>query len=178
MTVYIIVTPEGSLTIDNSNQTANDGDTVTFTCTTSTGPKNKFTWYKNNTAITNSSDLIITNTNRVSTLIISSVVGNHGTYKCEVSNSAGEGSVNATLIGTVIIILYSYIDIHCTVSPFGLVTTVPTNITVKRGDDTILTCNTDGGFGNIYVWLKNGADAAVCSNCTVMLDINGTVYND
>ena len=55
------------------------------------------------------------------------------------------------------------------VSPYGIVTTTPVNVTVSRGDSVTLNCSTDAGPGNNFVWLRNGT--TVCDECSNELNL-------
>ena len=54
-----------------------------------------------------------------------------------------------------------------TVSPEGILSTIPTNVTVFRGDNITFTCQTDAGPNTQIFWLYNASDILCTTiNCT------------
>ena len=60
--------------------------------------------------------------------------------------------------------MINYFFLISTVSPEGIVSTLPINATQSRGDNVNFTCTTDAGPNNIYVWLRNISGIG-CSDC-------------
>ena len=67
------------------------GDALTLNCTTSGGPDNTFSWFKDDILLQESSDNILTIT------AINATDG--GLYECVVNNMAGISSANITIYG-------------------------------------------------------------------------------
>ena len=67
------------------------GDVLTLNCTTSGGPDNMFSWFKDNILLQESTDNI---------LAIAAVnAADGGLYECVVDNTAGNSSANITIYG-------------------------------------------------------------------------------
>ena len=83
------VSPEGSVEVSPLNQTFNQGDTVTFTCSARGGPDNTFQWLRNGTELVNETS---------ERLFIPAIIFMDGNeYTCVVSNAAGNESVSTFL---------------------------------------------------------------------------------
>ena len=59
-----------------------------------------------------------------------------------------------------------------TVSPEGIVSLSPMNVTHSRGDNVSFNCTTDAGPNNRFTWFKRGQDQACCPG-GLPVDING-----
>ena len=77
----------GSVSITPFSGNVNQGDNHTLTCTAQGGPNNTFTWMHGGQSIASGNMLTLTNL----------TVG--GSYKCVVSNEAGEGEATRALTG-------------------------------------------------------------------------------
>ena len=88
---FTIVSPVGSVTVDQSVLTIPYNDEAVFNCTGLGGPNNQFSWTHVNSGVivSNESDLIIEMT----------ALDNAGEYICTVSNIAGSENITTTLNG-------------------------------------------------------------------------------
>jgi hemicentin len=118
----------GSVSISPFSGNVNQGDNHTLTCTAQGGPNNTFTWMHGGQSIASGNMLTVTNL----------TVG--GSYKCVVSNEAGEGEATRAL----------------TVSPGDTVTVSPNPALVNQTDNVTFTCGSLGGPGNSFAWSSNG----------------------
>ena len=78
------------------------GDVLILNCTTSGGPNNMFSWFKDNILLQESTDNILT--------IAAVNAADGGLYDCVVDNTAGNSSANITIYGESCV---SYHLIHC-----------------------------------------------------------------
>ena len=95
---YLAVSPEGSVSASPSTSNVFVGGNETFTCSSSGGPSNVFTWIRlyDGEMVGNMPVLTV------------SVAGatNGGVYRCDVVNNAGNDSDTVTLNGEKFINLY------------------------------------------------------------------------
>ena len=95
--MYIVVPYDGMISAVLNGDVANRpivveyGDALTLNCTTSGGPDNTFSWFKDDILLQESSDNILTIT------AINATDG--GLYECVVNNMAGISSANITIYG-------------------------------------------------------------------------------
>ena len=83
------VSPEGSVEVSPLNETFDQGDNVTFTCSARGGPDNTFQWLRNGAELVGETSEII---------VIPDVIFMSGDeYTCMVSNAAGNESVSTFL---------------------------------------------------------------------------------
>uniref|UniRef100_A0A1X7TSP2 Ig-like domain-containing protein n=1 Tax=Amphimedon queenslandica TaxID=400682 RepID=A0A1X7TSP2_AMPQE len=163
----VTANPPFNVMVSVSSTTVSFGDNVTFTCSAEGGSENNFTWTHNNMVqISDGGRFMIESTSSNSTLTVTDViVTDFGTYICQVSNLAGSDSANLTI----------------TTSPEGFSTISPVNnITLDRGNDITLECNTTTPgppSNNKYNWFHNATQSVCCpfgqdANITELLQQN------
>lgn len=86
-----LVSPEGSVQVMPTFINGRQGGTAQFTCNTTGGPGNQFTWRRvsTNTIVSTGSILILSRLN----------VSSGGDYQCSVENLAGRENATVTLNG-------------------------------------------------------------------------------
>ena len=95
--MYIVAPYDGMISAVLNGDVANRpivveyGDALTLNCTTSGGPDNTFSWFKDDILLQESSDNILTIT------AINAADG--GLYECVVNNTAGNSSANIIVYG-------------------------------------------------------------------------------
>ena len=101
---FSVVSPEGSVIILPPGEILTSfNSSMNLTCTAQGGPNNMFEWRKQGVVVSNNSVLELA--------MITSSDG--GTYQCTVTNDAGSGTANVSLIGTCfIILLYGCTNIY------------------------------------------------------------------
>ena len=80
------------------------GDALIFNCTTSGGPDNTFSWFKDDILLQESTDSILTITG------INAADG--GLYECVVNNTAGNSSANITIYGEACVLFSTLHEVY------------------------------------------------------------------
>lgn len=159
------VSPLGSvLSIPPGPVLLDQGESFTLTCLGMGGPNNTYVYLLGDNIIDSSTQLFTTATLSSSSLQVeveADAALHKGLYTCVVSNMAGNDTGTTEVISKD---LYMYINISLSVlilcffpivSPFGIVSVNPNNITSSREMNVSFLCDTDSGPNNNYFWFKN-----------------------
>ena len=152
--VYVAVSPEGSVAVSPEMVIADIGGTLTFNCSAQGGPDNTYQWQKNGEDLMNETD---------TTLIVGDITArNGGNYTCVVGNAAGNDSGTAVL----------YVE--------PIIVTQPTNILTRNGTVVNFTCVAESFPDPEYTWEKYNETTATfytVSNGPV-LEFTPAVFGD
>ena len=146
------------MTITSVGVVYDDGDDVSFTCTSEGGPDNTLQWFKDGTDVT---DMIEGSENNL-TLYNISADGDGGVYECRASNAAGMGSASVTLY----------------VSPMFIMQPLDQNIT--DGENVSFTCIATAFPPAEYMWYRVEGDLpeSATGGNTSTLTLSPAVFGD
>ena len=145
------MSPEGSVAVSPTMETASIRGNVAFSCSAQGGPDNEYQWQYDGVVLMDE-----TNT----TLTIDDIrAGNGGNYTCVVSNAAGSDSATATLY----------------VAP--AIVTQPTDILTRNGTVVNFTCEAESFPAPNYQWERYDETVVSISNDPV-LEFSPAVFGD
>ena len=156
--IYLLlhtVSPEGGVTVEPIDLEYNEGDDVTFTCSSLGGPSNTLQWLKDGLELINS-------TGENLTLANITVAADGAVYTCVASNAAGSGNASVSL----------------NIRP--VFTIQPMSQSIVSGTNVSFTCSAIGFPEPVYGWFREGDDlpqSAVIVNSSVLL-IEPAVFGD
>ena len=120
------MSPEGSVQVSLRDISLTQGDTLTFVCTAMGGPNNSFIWTKDGKIVGNETMLNVIDIN----------ASHGGSYRCTVSNAAGNDSASTTLY----------------VAPY-IVTQLEAETLAVNGSNLNISCNAAGFPAPLVVWV-------------------------
>ncbi|XP_068687448.1 hemicentin-2-like isoform X1 [Montipora foliosa] len=153
-TVNVEVKFAPQVTTLSSNQTLNDGNDATFSCTAEAYPMPiTYNWFKNVTKISSSAEFVINDVGSRSVLTLKKISKSSADrYSCSGTNSVGEGQKKSVFLN----VRYAPQAVTVTATPPE----------VKEGQSVTLTCQSDGFPSPSFSWRFNGNT------------INGALKND
>ena len=152
------VSPEGGVTVTPVGEVYQEGDNVTFTCTSLGGPDNSVQWLKDGENFT---DVIDDSFNTLLLMMIT-VVDDGGVYTCVASNAAGSGSANVSLL----------------ISPVFIED--PMDEEIVNGTSVTFSCTALAFPDPTYMWYRMGNELpqSATGENTSMLTLSPAVFGD
>ena len=148
------VSPEGSVVVSPINETFNQGDNVTFTCSACGGPGKTFQWLRNGTELINETSEMF--------VIFGITFMDGDEYTCMVSNAAGNESIST----------FPFVRPEIILNPIDMST--------SNGSFIMIVCDAEAFPPPEFQWVHVGGDIGsnIVGESTNMLVFSLVLFGD